>query len=103
MRVRSAHIFKVFACICSYSSLYGNAFREGENGNGDAYMPQPLFRLWAIVVIVFATPIVVAAGLFFATEYSPFLRYVLSLIAWAYITVMAYIAIRAGGRTFGPQ
>ena len=66
-------------------------------------MPRLLFWLWAAVVAMLITPIVFTAGFFFAREYSPFVAVILSLIAWAYIAAMTYIAFRAIGKMFGHQ
>ena len=66
-------------------------------------MPRLLFWLWATVVAVLITPIVITAGFFFAREYSPFVAAILTLIAWAYIAAMIYIAFRAIGKMSGHQ
>ena len=68
-----------------------------------ASTPPPLFRLWATVVIVLITPIVITASSFFAREYGPFVAVIFSLIVWAYIAAMSYIAFRAIGKMFGHQ
>jgi hypothetical protein len=68
-----------------------------------AYMPPLLFRLWATVVTVLITPIVITAGSFFAREYGPFVAVILSLIALAYIAAMTYISFCAIGKMFGHQ
>ena len=64
-------------------------------------MPRLLFWLWATVVAMLITPIVFTAGFFFAREYGPFGAVILSLIAWAYIVAMTYIAFCAIGKMFG--
>ena len=66
-------------------------------------MPRPLFWLWALVVVLIVTPIVLTAGFFFAEEYGPALAFVLSFVVWAYTTTMTYIAFRTIGKMLGHQ
>lgn len=66
-------------------------------------MPRLMFWLWCFVVIVPVTPIVFTAGRLFAREFDPFVAATLSLMAWAYIAAMTYIAFRVIGKMFGPQ
>ena len=57
----------------------------------------------ATVVAVLITPIVITAGFSSPEKYGPVCAAILSLIAWAYIAGMTYIAFRAIGKMFEQQ
>jgi hypothetical protein len=61
------------------------------------------FWLWATVVAMLITPIVITAGFGFARVYGPFVAVILVSIAWPYIAAMSYIGLRAIGKMFWHQ
>lgn len=66
-------------------------------------MPRHMLRLWAIVVIVIITPIVIQFGFVFAKEYGPFLAVLLMFVFWTYLSAVTYFVFRAMGRMFGDR
>ena len=66
-------------------------------------MPRHMLRLWAIVVIVIITPIVIQFGFVFAKEYGPFLAILLMFIFWTYLSPVTYLVSGAIGRMFGDR
>jgi len=66
-------------------------------------MPRHMLRLWAIVVIVIITPIVIQVGFVFAKEYAPFLAVLLMFVFWTYLSAVTYFVFRAMGRMFGDR
>jgi hypothetical protein len=62
-----------------------------------------MLRLWAIVVIVFITPIVIQVSIVFAKEYGPYLAILLMFVFWTYLSAVTYFVFRAIGRMFGDR